>query len=136
MYKWGVSTTFHGKNAGHAPHAVTILILQRQVSPAGLLGINGGVVPGIPGNTYKLCQGKKGCWMATWADRDELLRRHREMVGPIPSAPSLDMEILHRRSWPGYEEWKIEYTVETAETMPVPQGQKVPAYLLIPHEGA
>jgi dienelactone hydrolase len=31
-----------------------------------------------------------------------------------------------------YEEWKIEYDVETSETMPVEAGRRVPAYLLIP----
>lgn len=32
----------------------------------------------------------------------------------------------------GYEEWKIEYTVENSDTMPEPAGRIVAAYLLVP----
>ena len=51
-------------------------------------------------------------------------------------APPLDMKILHKRrvntDYYNYEEWKIEYTVETQESIPIPAGQRVSAYLLVP----
>ena len=51
-------------------------------------------------------------------------------------APPLDMKILHKRrvhtDYYNYEEWKIEYTAEAQKSIPLPAGQKVSAYLLIP----
>lgn len=54
-------------------------------------------------------------------------------------APPLDMKILHKRrvntDYYKYEEWKIEYTVETQESTPLSAAQRVSAYLLVPwHE--
>lgn len=50
----------------------------------------------------------------------------------FPPAPPLNLRVLWQRTFLEYEEWKVEYDVETAETMPVEAGRRVPAYLLIP----
>ena len=44
------------------------------------------------------------------------------------------MQIIYKRTFQDYEEWKIEYDVETAATMPAEAGRRVPAYLLVPHQ--
>ena len=75
-------------------------------------------------------------------EREALLKELQETrldaLGHEEEAPPLDMKILHKRrvkaAYYEYEEWKIEYTVETPETMPIPSGQRVPAYLLIPRQ--
>ncbi|NKB67462.1 MAG: hypothetical protein GKR89_10405 [Candidatus Latescibacteria bacterium] len=52
--------------------------------------------------------------------------------------PDLDLKIHHKRrvhtDYYDYEEWKIEYTVENQESMPIPAGQRISAYLLIPRQ--
>ena len=53
----------------------------------------------------------------------------------MPDPPPLNLQVLHKRRLDTYEEWKIEYTVESAEMMPAIAGRKVPAYLLIPTNG-
>ena len=53
--------------------------------------------------------------------------RIREVLGPSPDrVPPLEVEIVGERSLPAYVERKIEYTVEA--------GDRVRAFLLIPHE--
>lgn len=68
------------------------------------------------------------------SSRDELRRELFQKLGVkrFPEAPPLNLTVLWRRTFLEYEEWKIEYTVETATTMPAAAGWKVPAYLLIP----
>ena len=67
--------------------------------------------------------------------QEALLKKREEMLGHTEH-PQLDMKILQKRrvqtDYYDYEEWKIEYTVETRESMPIPAGQTVSAYLLIP----
>lgn len=53
-------------------------------------------------------------------------------VNSFPQPIPLNMKVIWKRKFRDYEEWKIEYDVETAETMPVDTGRRVPAYLLIP----
>lgn len=55
-------------------------------------------------------------------------------IDSFPHSTSLDMKVLWKRKFEGYEEWRIEYDVETPETMPAEAGRKVPAYLLIPRQ--
>jgi len=50
----------------------------------------------------------------------------------FPEPVPLNMRIHWRRQFARHEEWKIEYDVETAETMPAERGRSVPAYLLVP----
>lgn len=50
----------------------------------------------------------------------------------FPAAIPLNVRVHWKRWFPRYVEWKIEYDVETPETMPVEGGRSVPAYLLIP----
>ena len=50
----------------------------------------------------------------------------------FPESPPLSLEIISKRTFLEYEEWKVQYDVETAETMPAAAGWRVPAYLLIP----
>lgn len=66
--------------------------------------------------------------------KDELRRELFRSLGEeeFPEAPPLNLTVLWRRTFLEYEEWKIEYDVETAATMPAKAGWKVPAYLLIP----
>lgn len=68
----------------------------------------------------------------------ELQKKRIDALGHAHEVPPLDMEIRHKRrvksAYYEYEEWKIEYTVESPETMPIPSGQRVPAYLLIPRQ--
>ena len=64
-------------------------------------------------------------------------RLHREMlaafgVDRFPKRVPLNTRILYKRTFLEHEEWKIEYDVESADTMPVEAGRSVPAYLLIP----
>ncbi len=66
-------------------------------------------------------------------DVKEALRKQlAELLGDFPEPPELDLRIIHKRSMHTYEEWKIQYTVETEATMPIPAGRTVPAYLLVP----
>ena len=58
--------------------------------------------------------------------------------GPFPDPIPLDLKVISKRTFHDYEEWKIEYEVETADTMPAEAGLRVPAYLLVPtreHDG-
>jgi len=66
--------------------------------------------------------------------RDELRRELFQDFGgtTLPDPVPLDLEILWKRTFLDYEEWKIEYDVESPETMPLKVGQRVPAYLLVP----
>ena len=66
--------------------------------------------------------------------RDELRRELFEAFGEttLPDPVPLNLEILWKRTFLDYEEWKIEYDVESSETMPLKVGQRVPAYLLVP----
>lgn len=68
------------------------------------------------------------------SSRDELRRSLYQGFGVegFPDAPPLNLKILWKRTFLEYEEWKIEYDVETAATMPAEAGWRVPAYLLIP----
>jgi len=52
--------------------------------------------------------------------------------GPFPDPIPLDLRVISKRTFHDYEEWKIEYQVETADTMPAEAGLRVPAYLLVP----
>ena len=72
--------------------------------------------------------------MNTSSSREEIRRSLYRKLGGVefPDAPSLNLNVLWKRTFLDYEEWKIEYDVETAETMPAEAGRKVPAYLLIP----
>lgn len=42
------------------------------------------------------------------------------------------MRVISKKHFEHYEEWKIEYNVESSDTMPAEAGRVVPAYLLIP----
>ncbi len=53
-------------------------------------------------------------------------------VDRFPEPVPLNMRVLWKRTFLEYEEWKIEYDVETPDTMPAEAGRSVPAYLLIP----
>jgi len=66
--------------------------------------------------------------------RDALRRELFEAFGEttLPDPVPLNLEILWKRTFLDYEEWKIEYDVESPETMPLEVGQRVPAYLLVP----
>jgi hypothetical protein len=55
-------------------------------------------------------------------------------VDSFPEPASPDLRVLWKRKFEGYEEWRIDYQVETSETMPVEAGRRVPAYLLIPRK--
>ncbi len=66
---------------------------------------------------------------------EEQLRRELfEWYGEerFPDPPPLNLKVLSKSTFLEYEEWKIEYDVETEETMPVQAGWSVPAYLLVP----
>ena len=73
------------------------------------------------------------------AERRRLKEEFERDIAPIlhhaPTPPALDMKILSKSQQLLFEEWKVEYTVETADTMPTPAGQTVSAYLLIPRKG-
>jgi len=68
------------------------------------------------------------------SSRDELRRDLLQTLGAegFPEAPPLNLSVLWRRTFLEYEEWKIDYDVETMATMPAEAGWRVPAYLLIP----
>ena len=53
----------------------------------------------------------------------------------FPKSGPLHVTILHRRSYFDYDEWKIEYDVQSSDTMPVEAGRRIPAYLLVPNRG-
>jgi len=74
--------------------------------------------------------------MSTSEWREEVRRSLYPLLRGVefPEAPPLNLNVLWRRTFLDYEEWKIEYDVETAETMPAPVGRRVPAYLLIPRD--
>jgi hypothetical protein len=65
-------------------------------------------------------------------ERNELLDDYRRDLGPMPARPPLGTKVIYKRGMRGYEEWKIEYTAESPDTMPEPAAQKIAAYLLIP----
>ena len=52
---------------------------------------------------------------------DELQKLRRELIvflgGPLPDPVPLAMRVLSKRKFLEHEEWKIEYDVETAETI-------------------
>lgn len=70
----------------------------------------------------------------------ELRKEFDQRIAPVTelleNAPPLDLRILQKRIVVEHEgkveEWKIEYKLETEETMVEPGGQKASAYLLIP----
>ncbi len=62
--------------------------------------------------------------------RQEMLEHYG--VRQFPESIPLNMRIIWKRTFLEYEEWKIEYDVETAATMPVEAGRSVLAYLLVP----
>ena len=66
--------------------------------------------------------------------RDELRHEFLRSIGQerFPEPVPLNMKVLWKRTYLEHEEWKIEYDVESAATMPAEAGWKVPAYLLIP----
>jgi len=69
----------------------------------------------------------------TLADRREELRKEfMNRFGPVPERPPLGVRVLSKRKRFGYDEWRIEYTAESTDTMPEPAGRTIPAYLLIP----
>ena len=71
-------------------------------------------------------------------EREHFIRQIEEEVAEYPVPPPLDVQILdkHYRSDRDhvYEEWKIDYRVETEESMSQPSGRSVPAYLLVPKD--
>ena len=68
--------------------------------------------------------------------RTALQENSRNIFTHEAGVPALDMRVQHKRrvqtDYYDYEEWKIEYTAETPERMPIPAGQRVSAYLLVP----
>lgn len=62
--------------------------------------------------------------------QQEAMEFYRTQYFP-PHIP-LNMRVIWKRTFRDYEEWKIEYDVETADTMSTEAGHRVPAYLLIP----
>ncbi len=69
--------------------------------------------------------------------REDLRRKYIESIGPIPEPVPLDLCVESKREIYGnyfsdYEEWRIEYSVESPDTMAEPAGRTIPAYLLIP----
>lgn len=76
--------------------------------------------------------------MSTRQEREHFIRQIQEEVAEYPVPPPLDVQVLdkHYRSDRDhvYEEWKIDYRVETEESMSRPSGRNVPAYLLVPKD--
>ena len=50
-------------------------------------------------------------------------------VDSFPTPIPLNMKVISKRVFVQHEEWRVEYDVETAETMPVGSGRSVTAYL-------
>ena len=50
----------------------------------------------------------------------------------FPDRVPINLKVLSKRSYLEYEEWKVEYDVQLADTMPAEAGWRVPAYLLVP----
>jgi len=65
-------------------------------------------------------------------DREEVLKKYQTLIDSFPERVPLDTKIIYKRKMAGYEEWKIEYTAESSDTMPEPSGRRIPAYLLVP----
>jgi len=68
---------------------------------------------------------------------DDIQKLRRDLFGDfgeqqLPDRIPLNMRIISKRKFLEYEEWKIEYDVETSDTMPAEAGRSVPAYLLVP----
>ena len=76
--------------------------------------------------------------MTLGEERGHFIEQIEEELAEYPVPPPLDLRILekHYRSDGDhiYEEWKIDYCVETEKTMPELSGRRVPAYLLIPKD--
>ena len=76
--------------------------------------------------------------MSIRQEREHFIGQIKEEMAEYPVPPPLDMQILdkHYRSDRDhvYEEWKIDYRVETEEAMPQLPGRSVPAYLLVPKD--
>ena len=73
--------------------------------------------------------------MSLKSEREKLLQDLKETVDLMPDPPALNMKVIEKCTRSGetlYEEWKIEYTVESLDTMLIEAGRTVPAYLLIP----
>ncbi len=72
------------------------------------------------------------------SSREEVRRSLCGQLGGsgFPEAPPLNLKVLSKRTFLEYEEWKIEYDVEGAATMPAEAGRRAPAYLLIPRHRA
>ena len=70
--------------------------------------------------------------------REQFLKQIDDELAEYPDPPPLEINIVDRQYRSDrdhvYEEWKIEYCVETEETMPESSGRNVPAYLLIPRD--
>ena len=63
-------------------------------------------------------------------DRQAYLEEVRNDLASMPPRPPLDVEVIYKRKFYGYDEWKIEYPVQSPATMSFPAGRTVPAYLL------
>lgn len=67
----------------------------------------------------------------------KLQQEFGERFGTPPASFPPEVEVLSKsvkQDALQYEEWKIQYRVETADTMPIVAGQVVPAYVLIPRD--
>ena len=66
--------------------------------------------------------------------QDEVRRALFRTLGAerFPDPPPLNLKVLSKRAFLEYEEWTVEYDVETAATMPAEAGWRVPACLLVP----
>jgi dienelactone hydrolase len=70
---------------------------------------------------------------------DKLQQEFCDRFGTSPARLSPEIEVLSKSVKQDvllYEEWKIQYRVETADTMPTVAGQVVPAYVLIPRDSS
>ncbi len=71
-------------------------------------------------------------------EREALREEIRRNVAAMPEAPPLDLKVLSksRRSdgWAYYDEWKVEFTIDLPNRMPMAAATKIPAYVLIPDQ--
>ena len=76
--------------------------------------------------------------MSIRQERERFIGQIKEEMAEYPVPPPLDVQVVDKYYRSDrehvYEEWKINYRVETEETMPQSSGRRVPAYLLIPKD--
>ncbi|MCE2440507.1 MAG: hypothetical protein J4F39_13905 [Candidatus Latescibacteria bacterium] len=76
--------------------------------------------------------------MSLQEKREQFLKQIDDELAGYPDPPPLEINVVDRQYRSDrdhvYEKWKIEYRVETEETMPESSGRKVRAFLLIPSD--